>query len=266
MISFQGGVSTTCPVADVDTNVAGNVVEFTFLDGGNNPTSITLGANSTCALAWDVQVDSLGNDSFPANIQSVALFNGECDQPQPLQAAGQPTVAINVAHCPLDLDKCVAVDTNGDGLDPGDPCFNVDTPGGPPGIGAVGQDVEWRVKIRSGQGATNVAGDCSLDDPTVAFPGAGRALRGAALPGPALRQSDLRGVRGGGGVYGPGHDQYRDGYLQYLRWSRPPGARDRRRYGPAPVRRHPHREVDRKEWMPTIPTPGMPRRSCPATR
>ena len=176
-IQYAGDASilTDCPAALSTDNAAGGAIAFTL---SFTPAVVLIEGNPGCNLMFNGNVTALGNDVTPLMTEGASGIppgGGTCTDPgNGLNASGLNSFSVDLqADCPLQLEKCVAIDAAGDGFG-NDPCL-------PNNTGLDGQDVEWRI-VASTNG-NGVPGNCVVTDPDLGFDSSGGGLFDIPLGG-----------------------------------------------------------------------------------
>jgi hypothetical protein len=149
------------PVVASTNNPGGGSDEFTL---SFTPSVLLLEGGAACNLMLAGNVVSLSGDATPLMSEGASgtpTGGAVCTDPgNGLNASALNSFSVDLqAACPLQLEKCVVIDSAGDGFG-NDPCLPADS-------GLDGTDVEWRIAVTSG--GNGIPGDCVVDDPDLGF-------------------------------------------------------------------------------------------------
>ena len=171
----DASIVTDCPPVLSTDNVGGGSDSFTL---NFTPPVTLVEGQAGCNVSFNGNVVAVGNDGAPLVVQGASGIppgGGECTDPENgLNASGLNSFAVDVTACEVALDKCVAVDTNGNGVFTDEECFVAGAKGGPAAVGTNGDDIQWRIVVTDadvvpGVASNGPAGGCVVNDNDLPF-------------------------------------------------------------------------------------------------
>jgi hypothetical protein len=116
VVSYQGGLSTTCASNFTSSHNAGDLLPNQVVFTPASPIVVPANTPAFCTLSFDVKIETTSNDSTPSVIEQVSGFDaslgdGVCDT-APQLAAGN-TNSGSLALCPVcdDGNQCNGTET-----------------------------------------------------------------------------------------------------------------------------------------------------------